>query len=144
MPRSEYDAQELANKEIVERFLQAMTQGDVNGLDACMSEDSSYWIGAVDLPGTLPGSDFARRLQRFFALSADGKIDIKAVAFTIDGDRLAVEAESTAALKNGDVYRNVYHFVFVCRDGKIVELREYLDIKATDILFNDRARSGTP
>ncbi|MFE3060459.1 nuclear transport factor 2 family protein [Nocardia sp. NPDC059239] len=135
MPEGEYDARELANKEIVERFLQAMTQGDAEGVNACMSEDSSYWIGAINLPETLPGSDFARRLRKFFKLSADGKIDIKPVAFTIDGDRLAVEAESVATLKKGGVYRNVYHFVFLCRDGKIIELREYLDINATDILF---------
>ena len=43
------------------------------------------------------------------------------------GDRVAIETEGRATTKAGKPYNNRYHFLFVVRDGVIVEGREYLD-----------------
>jgi hypothetical protein len=44
---------------------------------------------------------------------------------TREGDRVALETESSTPLKNGTVYNNQYHFLFIFKDGRIAELREY-------------------
>jgi ketosteroid isomerase-like protein len=38
-------------------------------------------------------------------------------------------------MKNGKTYQNLYHFLFVVRDGKIQSVKEYLDtMHAADVL----------
>lgn len=127
MTDGEHTELEKSNKSLVEAFFRAMNAGSVDEVAALFSADSTYWIGKMDLRDEFPGRDFARRLGKFCQRSATGTIDVAPVAFTIDGDRVAVEAESRALLRDGRVYENVYHFVFVCRGGKIVALREYAD-----------------
>jgi hypothetical protein len=39
----------------------------------------------------------------------------------------AIELESYGELRNGRVYNNEYHTLLTIRDGKIREVREYLD-----------------
>jgi uncharacterized protein len=46
-----------------------------------------------------------------------------------------VETESYAKLKNGRVYNNLYHFLFIVRDGKIHQVKEYLDTVHTHEVF---------
>ena len=46
---------------------------------------------------------------------------------TAEGERVAVEAEGHAVTKSGKPHFNRFHFLFVVRDGVIVETREYLD-----------------
>jgi ketosteroid isomerase-like protein len=48
---------------------------------------------------------------------------------------VAVETESYAALNNGNVYNNLYHFLFVVHDGKLFEVKEYLDTIHTNNVF---------
>ncbi len=57
------------------------------------------------------------------------------LAFTAEGERVAVETESYSEMNNGKVYNNLYHFVFVVRDGKIHEVKEFLDTEHTRAVF---------
>ncbi|MGV3768589.1 MAG: nuclear transport factor 2 family protein [Sphingobium phenoxybenzoativorans] len=59
------------------------------------------------------------------ALAEPLRLEIKGV--TAEGERVAVEVESHSVNKRGMIYNNRYHFLFVIREGKIVEGREYLD-----------------
>jgi ketosteroid isomerase-like protein len=52
-------------------------------------------------------------------------LEIKGI--TAEGERVAIEVESSAMGKSGKPYRNRYHFLFVVREGLIVEGREYFD-----------------
>ena len=58
-------------------------------------------------------------------LTAPPQMTIKGVI--VEGNRVAIEAEGRATTKTGKPYNNRYHFLFVVRDGLIVEGREYLD-----------------
>ena len=50
-------------------------------------------------------------------------------------DRVAVEAECLGEHVSGKTYAQRYHFLFVIRDGKIHEMREYFDtMHANDVL----------
>ena len=48
-------------------------------------------------------------------------------AVTVEGERVAVEAESYGVRADGKVYFNQYHYLIIVRDGLIIERREYLD-----------------
>jgi ketosteroid isomerase-like protein len=52
---------------------------------------------------------------------------LKIHAFTAEGDRVAIEAESHVLNPNGRIYNNFYHYLFRVRDGKLVLFKEYQD-----------------
>ena len=54
-------------------------------------------------------------------------LHFRVTGITAGGDRVAVEAESEGHHQNGRTYHNQYHFLFILRDGKIVQMKEYLD-----------------
>jgi len=46
---------------------------------------------------------------------------------------------------SGAVYRNEYHFLFRWRDGKLAELREYMDTElVTDVLCGGARPPAAP
>jgi uncharacterized protein len=51
----------------------------------------------------------------------------KVIAITVEGERAAIEAHGYAPLIDGSRYENRYHYLFVVRNGKIEQIREYLD-----------------
>jgi ketosteroid isomerase-like protein len=44
-----------------------------------------------------------------------------------EGDKVAVEVVSHGELQNGRTYTNEYHMLMTIRDGRISEVKEYLD-----------------
>lgn len=97
-----------------------------------MTDDATWWVA-----GTIPGVSGTYDKATFGGLltgiseSCKGAIRLTPQVFTVEGDRVAVETESYAELKNGRVYNNHYHFVFVVRDGKVAQIKEYLDTMHT-------------
>ena len=76
--------------------------------------------------GTKTKQQFAELIGGM-AAKIDGALTIKTTGVTAEGDRVAVEAESHAKMKNGKVYQNKYHFLLEIRGGKIQAVKEYLD-----------------
>jgi ketosteroid isomerase-like protein len=128
-----------ANRQLITDFLAAFGTGDVDKILSFMSDDSTYWVGGTieGVSGTKSREEFGAMLSGFQENTKEGAITLTPEAYTVDGDRVAVETESYGALKNGRVYNNHYHFLFVCRDGKITEVKEYLDTEhVTEIFFD--------
>ena len=46
---------------------------------------------------------------------------------TAEEDRVSVEAESHGKHVSGQIYHQRYHYLFVIRDGKIEQAKEYFD-----------------
>lgn len=118
-----------ANKQLITEFLAAFGEGDVSKVLSFMSDDSTYWVGGTveGVSGTKNREEFGQMLSGFSEAAKTGAITLTPKAWTVDGNRVAVETESYAELTNGRVYNNEYHFLMVCRDGEIVEVKEYLD-----------------
>lgn len=54
---------------------------------------------------------------------------------TVEGNRVALEAESYGTARSGRLYNNLYHLLVLLEDGKIKTVREYLDSgHATEVL----------
>jgi ketosteroid isomerase-like protein len=102
-------------------FVEAMAR---TGIDlSVVTDDAQWWV-----PGTgwLSRAEFMRLVERFGA-RLDGPVTLTIEGVTAEEDRVAVEAQAHAPLKNGKIYRNTYHFLFIFRDGKICRAKEYND-----------------
>jgi uncharacterized protein len=96
--------------------------------EACdlMTPDSSWWIQGWK---TFTREEYMEMVETG-AVKVDGtRFQMNVVATTAEGDRVAMEATSHAQLKDGRVYGNTYHFLFVFEDGLIKAVKEYLDTK---------------
>jgi hypothetical protein len=91
--------------------------------DAILTEDVSWWVPGR---GAISRTMFEEMATGFQPMLA-GKFTLTVHGVTADGDRVAIEAESLAPLANGKTYNNTYHFLFLFRDGKICQVKEYND-----------------
>lgn len=125
------------NKAVVTEFLEVFTSGDVDGILSRMTDDATWWV-AGNIPGISGTKDknaFREMVSGIAESTTTGAIRLTPLAFTAEGERVAVETESYAELKNGRVYNNLYHFLFVVRDGKIAAVKEFLDTEHTTAVF---------
>jgi len=57
---------------------------------------------------------------------------------TAEDDRVAVEVSGESIHASGKPYNNKYHFLLIIRDGKIIQLKEYMDTQlAAKILLGE-------
>jgi hypothetical protein len=118
------------NKRIAAEFLARFSASDVAGALAMMADDATW-----TLPGKPPHMPVAgRRTKEQIARVFHGMVGalknglrMTPTGMVAEGDRVAVEAESYGELANGRVYDQRYHFLMTIRDGRIAEVREYLD-----------------
>lgn len=123
------------NKKIVLGLLENMNAGNGAAIMGAMADSMTWWVaGSFPLSGTKTKAQFAELMGQLGS-KIDGPLRITPSACTAEGERVAVEADSYAKMKNGKVYQNKYHFLFVVRDGKIQQVKEYLDtMHANDVL----------
>ncbi|MBQ0758274.1 MAG: ketosteroid isomerase-like protein [Zhongshania sp.] len=126
------------NKMVVMNFFEAFSSGDVERTMAFLSDhEFEWWISGnpavFPLAGSRDKAGFGQLLNGVVENCKDG-IKIKVLATTAEGERVAVEAESYAEVA-GKIYNNLYHFLILIRDGKIIKVKEYLDtMHANDVL----------
>lgn len=126
-----------ANKQLIAEFMEVFSAGDVDRILSYLSDDATWWVGGTmeGISGTKDKAGFGQMLAGISESTATGAIRLTPLAWTAEGDRVAVETESYSELKNGRVYNNLYHFVFVVRDGKITSVKEFLDTEHTRAVF---------
>jgi uncharacterized protein len=128
---------EAANTELVTEFMRVFTEGGVDRILSFLTDDATWWVAGTmpGISGTKTRAEFGEMLGGIASATTTGAIRLTPLAFTAQGDRVAVETESYAELTNGRIYNNMYHFVFVLRDGKIAQVKEFLDTQHTAAVF---------
>jgi len=128
---------EERNKQIVTEFMEVFSGGDVETILSRLTDDATWWVAGTipGISGTKDKAAFAEMVSGIAASTTSGAIRLTPLAFTAEGDRVAVETESYTELTNGRVYNNLYHFLFTVRDGKIASVKEYLDTEHTTAVF---------
>ena len=122
------------NRALIAKAYDGLAKGDPTHFTALFDETiewrvmgSSAWSkhlkGLEAVERDLVGPLFAR---------IDGPYLTTAELILADGDRVAVIAKGNAATVDGARYDNDYCFVFRLEDGKIVEVREYMDTILAD------------
>ncbi len=136
---AEHQVPEQVTKEVVDEFMQVFSKGDLHEILDRLTDDATWWVGGTidGISGIKNKEEFGEMLGELSKLTRTGAIGLTPRAWTVQGDRAAVETESYAELHNGRVYNNRYHFVFTVRDGKISGIKEYLDTEHTRAVFVD-------
>jgi len=115
------------NKKVVLGLLEAMSAGNMSAVSNALADSATWWVaGSFPLSGTMTKAKFCELFGNVGASTENG-LRLTPKGITAEGDRVAVEAESYAKLKNGRTYQNQYHLLFVVRDGKVQQVREYMD-----------------
>lgn len=123
------------NKKVVLGFFENMNAGNGAAVLGALADSATWWVlGNFPLSGTRTKAQFAQLIGELGS-KIDGALRVTPTGVTAEGDRVAVEAESYAKMKSGKTYQNKYHFLFVVRDGKIQQVKEYLDtMHANEVL----------
>ena len=116
-----------ANKRLVTNFLERFIEGGIDAAATLLADDAVWMIPAK--------SRFGASLDRRQAIEAfrgtgeffTGRMRFEIHGITAEGDRVAVEVENWVNLNSGGVFNNLYHFLFVIRDGRIAQVKEYFD-----------------
>ena len=125
------------NKKITEDFFEALSAGSEKYLDFYTDESIIWTAGNNAIGGTRTKEEVVGFAQNILAAFPTGiKFNIKGI--TAEGDRVAVEIDGEAVHASGETYNNQYHFLLIIKDGKILELKEYMDTQlAAKILLGE-------
>lgn len=125
------------NKEIAIKFFESLSSGSQDYLNY-YSDDSIIWTaGDNAIGGTRTKEEIVDFAQGVLAAFPSG-IVFNITGMTVDDERVAVEVSGTAVHASGQSYNNKYHFLLIIRDGKIMELKEYMDTQlAAKILLGE-------
>lgn len=117
----------LENKVVVQNFFDALTNFDVEKIDALLADDATWWVAhSTPVSGLYDRAGFLQNIANF-APAAAGPFTFSFADWTAEEDRVALTAKGHLPLKTGKVYASDYHFLFRLRDGKIVEGKELFD-----------------
>jgi uncharacterized protein len=122
------------NKKIVLAYFEERSAGNPHAFDHLA--DSATW--RVMAKGPMGGAKAKADLLKIVAQNTarfEAPVRFTVTGITAEGDRVAVEAQGYAKLKTGKTYENLYHFLFVVRDSKIQEGKEYCDFHYASEVF---------
>lgn len=126
------------NKAIVARFFELFSGGDVPKLLDAIGDGGSWWVsGSLDgMSGRYDKASFGPLVEGAKAIYKSGGLTITPISMIAEGDKVAVEATGFAELADGRSYLPQYHFLVTVREGKVFEVREYMDTQhAKDTFF---------
>jgi ketosteroid isomerase-like protein len=120
------------NKQVALRLLDSLSAGKFDDVLACMNDTATWTVPLASrslpaLEGAKTKAAFGTQMRQFSSVMPNGvKMTVKGV--TAEGDRVAVEAECYAVTSVGTEYKNLYHFLFEMRGGKVEAVKEYCDL----------------
>lgn len=126
-----------SNKQLVRATWDAVTAGQIDTFLGNLADDVTWtFFGSHRFAGTFRGKDelVAKLFAPLGEVLEDG-IKVHIDTLTADGDRVVMEARGEARAKSGKRYDNHYCIVVTVRDGKVAEVREYLDTELVSAVF---------
>jgi ketosteroid isomerase-like protein len=119
------------SERVVRTFFALLNAEDLEGVRALLTEDAAWLPMAKNMPGAgqyrgrdVIVDDFLKPIRGMFA---KGSPSNEILSMASKGPLVLVETHGTGSLQDGRAYDNRYAWAFQIRDGKIAELREYLD-----------------
>ena len=125
------------NKDIAIKFFEALSSGSETYLDF-YNDDSIIWTaGDNSIGGTRTKQEIVDFAQGILSAFPEG-IKFNITGITAENERVAVEVSGAAIHASGEHYNNKYHFLLKIKNGKILELKEYMDTQlAAKILLGE-------
>jgi uncharacterized protein len=129
---------ESENKNVVVRFFESLSAGDIDAALALMDNDAVYWVSGKPKQFPLAGTHTKQQLAAMLdpvARATPNGITASITATTAEDDRVELEANVYGVSATRRVYENKLFYAFEARNGKIHSGREYLDtIHANEVL----------
>jgi ketosteroid isomerase-like protein len=119
-----------ANRATVLRLMTALDKCDSATIREIIAPDAPWWVLGV---GEMDRETLISQLEQMLGTARVAETRI--LGTTAEGERVAVESKGNFEFEDGRIYRNSYHHLFVVRDGKVVGVREYLDLRVTEKTF---------
>jgi len=133
------------NKALTRAFFDVMETGDGDAIAEWYTEDGYVQTMGNTLISGKRGKEETRAFAAGILRAFPEGLKFTIHNMTAEGDRVAVESASEGIHVSGAVYRNEYHFLFRWRDGKLAELREYMDTElVTDVLCGGARPQAAP
>lgn len=131
------DNTSASNKQIVLQAYASLKAGDVAGYFDSMAEEVTItYFGNHLFSGTYRGkADILENYVPALLNRLDGPIKITVTNAIAEGDQVFVEAEGESRTRDGLDYNNLYGIVLRLKDGKITEIREYMDTELVKNIF---------
>jgi uncharacterized protein len=133
---------------VLRRYLDALVDGDLAAIEDSFAPDATWWLhGTLPLSGTKRGrAEILEFLLSAGSLYRPGTQEFEFGDITAEGERAVLEWRVRAiGAATGKPYDNSYAGVFVVRDGRIVEVREYLDsLHAAEVIYAAAPTSWAP
>ena len=125
------------SKDIAMKFFEALSSGSESYLDF-YNDDSIIWTaGDNAIGGTRTKREIIDFAQGILSAFPSGII-FNITGITAENERVAVEVSGEAIHVSGKPYNNKYHFLLTIKNGKILELKEYMDTQlAAKILLGE-------
>ena len=123
---------ETANEKLVEQFIDCLNREALDDLRPILHPDATWKpMATSDIPGAGGHSghkgiidEFLKPVRGLF----EGKDPQNQInSLFSKGDMVAAETHGTGKLKNGKIYDNRYAWLIQIKDGKIFQIREYMD-----------------
>lgn len=115
------------HKEAVRTYIRALGTGDVDEFASVLTDDFVAIIcGRSVISGPMSREDVLAFIKQVPTISPDG-CNLEILSLSAEDDRVACESEGHIVLSNGAEYNNMYIHLFRFRDGKIREVKEYMD-----------------
>lgn len=125
------------NKKLMQKIFDRLADGDGTMFMEHLADDVVLTVtGEHSWSGIFCGKEtIARKIYGYLRTLVNDTGKTKAFNFIADGDLVAIEAKGDMVTKNGTPYRNHYCLIYRLQDGKIMEMKEYMDsVMAENIL----------
>jgi ketosteroid isomerase-like protein len=127
----------MDNKSCVQHIMEAMSQGQVAPLFDAMAGDVTWrWMGVSQWKRAFEGKQLV--VDKLFGgnaetLSPYSSVEVRCIH--ADGDVVVVEHSGRNELPDGRRYDNNYCWVIRFNEGRIQEVREYMDTQLVTETF---------
>ena len=127
------------NKQVVLDFYAAGARGDMDARFSLLADDIVWTnIGTTKFSGTFSSKQalVEQLLEPLFSQLKAG-ITSNIERLIAEGDVVVAQTTGSAETHDGIPYNNTYCQVIRVRDGKIAEVKEYLDTALIDAVFGE-------
>jgi len=135
------------NRQVIVEYFAAVNRGDKDAILMLLADDFVF-KGMGRHPDWMRyqwGREAFADAPRDMSTKMKQPIVMHLLGMIAEDDRVAVQADSYAEMKNGKIYDNAYHFVFTFEHDKIREVLEYCCTYTVFDVFGehiDPARTG--
>jgi uncharacterized protein len=133
----------MENKKLLQDVFNELAAGNARAMSDAMADDFRWvfpgqwsWSGVFEPKRLVVGELLRPLMAQFEGYRSEAELILA------DGDRVVVQARSSATTKRGDAYNQTYCFVFRVRNGQLTEVVEHCDTALVERVLEPPRRSG--